>query len=178
MGGRRECHRGACGSAENLSQNDIIRTRAMVSSLGQKLTGGNSPEPRSPKSQGPVISSGDWKLQRMPCGDKHKTRNYLRVKEGSSRPHPSPSPQLGTATSSRPTYLALPCSKSCQKGSDLDHQDHKCLSARKSLVVPTMWNVKEPAKGQGELFYLKTSYQKQCEQGLQHRLPDQMHLSI
>jgi len=65
VGGGRECHRGACGSAGNLSQNDIIRTRAMVSSLGQKLNGGNPPEPRSPKSQGPVIPSGNWKLQRM-----------------------------------------------------------------------------------------------------------------
>lgn len=63
--GREKCPRGVCGTAENLSQNNLIRTLAMVPSLGEKLNRGNSPEPLMPQIPRTCNMPGDWKFQRM-----------------------------------------------------------------------------------------------------------------
>lgn len=53
------------GTVENPSQDPPCQFSFLASRLGQKSKGRNSPGPTSPKSQGLVISPGDWKHQRM-----------------------------------------------------------------------------------------------------------------
>lgn len=52
------------------------------------------------------------------------------------------------------------------------------LSESEALVAPTVWDSQELTTGRGEHFHLESSYQKQCEQGLQHHLPATSHLRI
>jgi hypothetical protein len=86
-------------------------------------------------------------------------------------------PHWGQPLSQWPLTLHCPVAKVDREDWPQSPGWEVCLGASESLVVPTMWNVKEPTKGHGERFYLKINYQKQCGQRLQHHLPEQMHLS-